>query len=268
MLYLNAMFSRGPEHTGESLQVSLALGSAAHDYRWLLDRDYPDTQSLRLVGDRYRLSGTERGMLYRGVFSEQDSRRRAARLSGLDTQGHATPNASDSFNATGTQLTVDGHNVLFTIWNYLSGRPIVLATDGWLRDIGGTRARLPHDERFTRVATLLLEALKATRCNPINILLDEQLPWSRDHCTEINALHAQVSHTGAGPAASKAPTLTATTNSSVDAAVAATGGGSIATSDTGIIDRCKAPVLDLGGYIVLQVLEGRPLHMTQLCKLG
>ncbi|TVR93208.1 MAG: hypothetical protein EA428_02520, partial [Spirochaetaceae bacterium] len=160
------------------------------------------------------------------------------------------------------------------IWNYLCGRPIVLATDGFLRDIGGTRARLPHDERFTRVATLLLSALKATRCSPIHILLDEQLPWSRDHCAEINALHAQASCAGAPAtdtataATTGAPALTATTNSSVDAAVAATDAGIIATSDTGIIDRCKAPVLDLGGYIVLELMGAQPLHMTQLCKLG
>ncbi|TVR89959.1 MAG: DUF434 domain-containing protein, partial [Spirochaetaceae bacterium] len=49
------MFSRGPEYHGESQQVPAAsgapaLGLAAHDYRWLLDRGYPDAQSLRLVG--------------------------------------------------------------------------------------------------------------------------------------------------------------------------------------------------------------------------
>lgn len=251
MVYLRSMYSRNTEHTAEPRQATPALRSAAHDYRWLLDHGYPDAPSLRLVGDRYRLSGTERGILYRGVFSEPDSGRRAARLTIPERGSPDTP----------TELTIDGHNVLLTVWNCLSGRPIVLATDGFVRDIGGTRARLPHDDRFTRVTALLLQALESTGYSPVTVLLDEQLPWSRDHCAEINALHATAGMSGHN-------TLTATTNTSVDATVAAATDGTIATSDTGIIDRSTRPVLDLGGYIVLHFLKAQPLHLSHLCERG
>ena len=43
------------------------LKDAARDYRFLLNRSYPQKASIKLVGDRYQLSGQERSVLYRGV---------------------------------------------------------------------------------------------------------------------------------------------------------------------------------------------------------
>lgn len=234
------------------MNPSHELASGAFDYRWLLDRGYPDQGGLKLVGDRYRLTGAERGMLYRGVFGREDSRRRASRI--LD------------HNLAGTELTVDGHNVLFTIWNALAGRPVVLATDGFVRDIGGTRARLPRDERFSRIATMLCAALAALPLRLVRILLDDPLPWSRDQASQIEHIWSRLETSGA-------VSLTAGTEASVDAVVAATESGMIATSDTAIVDRCAAPVLDLGGLIVRGDLSGgpiaaEPIAMSRLIAAG
>ncbi len=40
---------------------------AVRDYRFLLDRSYPQKASIKLVGDRNQLTGQERSLLYRGV---------------------------------------------------------------------------------------------------------------------------------------------------------------------------------------------------------
>ncbi|MFW6288790.1 MAG: DUF434 domain-containing protein [Spirochaetota bacterium] len=217
------------------------LVPAATDYRWLLDRGYPDQGALRLVGDRYRLSGTERNTLFRGVFSLVDSTRRAARI--------AEPREGD--------LTVDGHNVLFTIWNCIAGRPMVLATDGFVRDIGGTRSRLPHDERFDRVARHLCTTLAVLPTGRVTVLLDDPLPWSREHAGVIERIWNEVSD---GPSEA----LVVRTERSVDATVAATREGLIATSDTAIVDRCGVPVADLGGLITTRELNARPIPMAEL----
>ncbi len=224
------------------------LAPAVTDYRWLLDRGYPDQGSIRLVGDRYRLTGTERGMLYRGVFSRIDSARRASRLVDLLDAG---------LQPSIRELTVDGHNVLFTLWNSLAGRPVVVATDGFVRDVGGTRARLPHDERFDRLALVLSLELATLPLQRVTILLDEPLPWSRDHGGVIERTWRDV----AGPGA---PDLTAVTEPSVDAVVARTLRGGIATSDTAIIDRCRVPVLDLGGRMVRRTMRVQPVPMAEL----
>jgi len=223
------------------------LAPAAADYRWLLDRGYPDQGSLRLVGDRYRLSGAERNTLFRGVFSAEDSVRRAARL--VDPGGETRDPDCD--------LTVDGHNVLFTVWNCLAGRPMVLATDGFVRDIGGTRSRLPHDERFDRVARHLCKTLAALPTGRVTVLLDDPLPWSREHGGVIERVWGEVS-------AGRGSALKVVTERSVDATVAATREGLIATSDTAIVDRCSARVFDLGGWIATHDLNAHPLPMADL----
>jgi hypothetical protein len=230
------------------IDPQVRLAPAVADYRWLLDRGYPDEGSIKLVGDRYRLTGPERGMLYRGVFSRADSSRRAARL--------VDPGDAGAMPSVG-ELTVDGHNVLFTVWNCLAGRPVVLATDGFIRDVGGTRARLPHDERFARLALVVCRTLAALPLRTVTVLLDDPLPWSRDHGTVIEQTWRDVS----GHAA---PELSAVTSRSVDAVVARTLRGAIATSDTAIIDRCRVPVLDLGGLIVRSALRAHPVSMAEL----
>lgn len=222
------------------------VAAAAADYRWLLDRGYPDQGALKLVGDRYRLSRTGRAMLYRGVFSTTDSTRRAAKLVPFDTLEAGTLEADT--------LTIDGHNVLFTIWNALAGRPVVEATDWLVRDIGGTRSRLPHDERFDRVAGMLCRALASAGVPDITVLLDDPLPWSREQCTTLERIWAESAPAGGGR-------LVARTERSVDAAVAATASGLIATSDTAVVDRCPVRVVDLGGYVVTRLLERTPIVM-------
>ncbi|MFW5744977.1 MAG: DUF434 domain-containing protein [Spirochaetota bacterium] len=219
------------------------LPDAAADYRWLLDRGYPDQPALAIVGDRYRLSSVGRAMLYRGVYSSADSTRRAGRL----------------VDGAGSEITVDGHNVLFTAWNCLVGRPIIAATDGFIRDIGGTRSRLPHDERFTRIATVLCDALVSLRPAAVTVLLDEPLPWSREHAAELREIWARVGH-------SVAHRVEIRTEASVDATVAAAARGVIATSDTAIVDRCAVPVVDLGGLIVRSLSRAEPLDMAGLIR--
>ncbi|TVR06526.1 MAG: DUF434 domain-containing protein [Spirochaetaceae bacterium] len=253
----NQRVSREPDDRTPVVHTpSETLAYAAHDYQWLLDRDYPDQQALQLCGNRFRLSRTERGMLFRGVFSQAASRTRSERLivpDALDAEpSHAAANTGD--------LVIDGHNVLFTVWNCLAGRPLVRATDGFIRDIGGTRGRLPHDQRFTRVAELLCATMAAAGFRSISMLLDAQLPWSRDQSAELAATWAR-----GGFAATE---FTAAVHESVDAAVAASKDATIATSDTGIIDRCRQPVLDLGGRIVTGSFRAVPLEMEHLCVTG
>lgn len=250
----------GPPHVNSATSP---VREAAADYRWLLDRGYPDQPAIKLVGDRYRLNRVERGMLYRGVFSSADSFRRARRLVEADDGRHRsspTPSEPGTRSVTGedvsdpADLTVDGHNVLFTMWNCLAGRPLVVATDRFIRDIGGTRSRLPRDERFTRLAGILCEALQRLRTGTVFVFLDEPLPWSREHASVLRRTwHKEhVSHDGA------VQELVVETESGVDARIARTTTGWIATSDTGIIDRCSSPVLDLGGYIVRSSFHAVP----------
>jgi len=150
-----------------------AITEAARDYRWLLDRGYPDNGSITLVGDRYRLNRHERHMLYRGVSSAAAAARRAARLVTVSAASASTaPHTSPAtFPATATQrygaaqlnpasvLGIDGHNVLLTVANYLHGIPTFECDDGLIRDIGGVHGRVRDEAVMHRAIRLLAESV-------------------------------------------------------------------------------------------------------------
>jgi hypothetical protein len=54
--------------------------SACKDYAYFINRCYPERGTLKLVGDRYRLTRDERTILYRGISSGERSSLRKAKL--------------------------------------------------------------------------------------------------------------------------------------------------------------------------------------------
>lgn len=90
-------------------ECSPALKAAIGDYRLLLDRGYPVTATIKLVGDRYRLDRSERFILFRGVLDEASSAFIRGKI--LVTL------------APESEIGVDGYNVLFTLINYRRGHP-------------------------------------------------------------------------------------------------------------------------------------------------
>src|SRR4030042_7003547 len=98
------------------------IQEAAEDFRYLLNRGYPRKPSLELVGNRHKLTFDERHLLHRGVFSDVDSKSRRKKLIAIK-------------DVRNKDLAIDGHNVLITIEAGLSGRPLVLADDGFFIDI-------------------------------------------------------------------------------------------------------------------------------------
>jgi hypothetical protein len=123
------------------------LEIAAVDFLYLLDRGYPRTASLQLVGNRYNLDGMHRNLLHRGVFAREEAEQRQKRLV-------APEQLVDS------KLLVDGHNVLITTESGLAGRHLVAAIDGVIRDVAGISHRyritsLTHEaiDRIFRILT-------------------------------------------------------------------------------------------------------------------
>jgi len=128
------------------------LHLAAVDFLYLLDRAYPRSASLQLVGNRYNLDALHRHVLHRGVFAREESKKRRSRLLSLE-------------RLVGAQLLVDGHNVLITVESALAGRPLVAATDSVIRDVAGISHRY-HITALTHEAigsTLLLLKLYPPR---------------------------------------------------------------------------------------------------------
>lgn len=194
---------------------------AAIDYRYLLERHYPQKVMLKMVGDRYALNGTERTMLYRGITT--------AKQAGFRKQKTITLK-SNAF----VELYIDGFNVLITIGNYLLGKTTYLATDGFVRDAAELDGKSLTPENTSRSMKLVLEYLCSINPGPVYIYLDQSLDPNQRHYRQIGGL------TGACNIQ-----VTIESVVSADQMLMNKTPGVCATSDSTIVDRTLCPVIDL-----------------------
>jgi hypothetical protein len=200
------------------------LQNAAEDFRYLLNRRYPRKAALELVGNRYGLTFDERHLLHRGVFSSKDSQaRRKKRISIKEVRNK--------------ELAIDGHNVIITIEAGLSGRPLVLTDDGFVRDISGLSGSFAKSEVTEKAIQFILRALKEWKPRRTLFLLDAPISMSGRLAEEIRDRLKQENVSGDATAVK------------VPEKILIGFPGIVATSDTDIIDRSKK-VLDLAGYVI------------------
>jgi hypothetical protein len=202
--------------------------AAAGDYRLLLDRGYPVKATLKLVGDRYRLSSDMRTILFRGVLDSRKSNVIRGKLT-------ADPPRD-------APLWVDGYNVLLTMLSYLSGRPLFLATDGLVRDAAGLYGRIRHVHLFEQAVRVLTGFFHDRGFSSVMIYLDSPVSHSRDHSRLIEQT-AEVCG---------AELQTALVRSS-DAAILNHASGCCATSDSQIALTSRAAVWDLAAAVLREV---------------
>jgi hypothetical protein len=155
--------------------ASPLLARAALDYRWLLDRGYAASAALKLVGDKHQMTKDERMILFRGLASSTDSGARAAVL---------------TIDADGRELLVDGYNQALTVMHYLTGRPLFLASDGLLRDAGGSHGRIANAELFARAVGILADGIASSRPGRLAVYLDAPVPGSAGHAGLFRELFA------------------------------------------------------------------------------
>ena len=212
----------------------------ALDYFYLQDRNYPQKGTLKLVGDRYKLSGDQRTALYRGISSSISSDSRKIRL---------TTNIKDK------TLIIDGYNVLFTILNYRLGRLVFLSTDGILRDAGSLHGKIRNDELFYDCITLLFDLFSAKNPAYLNIFLDSPVSHSAKHKNTIDKAFEQYSIKGSCKLV-KSPDYEIKHNSD----------GIICTSDTAIIDRTKNSIADIPRAVLVKNFECKLFKIEDILK--
>ena len=207
------------------------LQKAAQDFRYLLNRRYPRKAALELVGNRYGLTYDERHLLHRGVFSNSDSKSRKKRI---------VPIAG----IRNKDLAIDGHNVIITIEAGLSGRLLVFADDGFVRDISGLSGSFKKTETTENAIKFIINAIKQIKPRQTLFLLDAPISRSGKLAEEIRERLKQANLPGDAMAVK------------VPEKILIGFPGVIATSDTAIIDQSKR-VLDLAGYILRKHLSNK-----------
>jgi hypothetical protein len=216
------------------------LHLAAADFLYLLDRAYPRSASLQLVGNRYNLDALHRHVLHRGVFAHEESKKRRSRLLSPE-------------RLVGARLLVDGHNVLITVESALAGRPLVAATDGLIRDVAGISHRY-HLTSLTHGAidgTLLL--LKVYPPRETLFLLDAPIRQSGELAALLRTALQNLELVGDAQAV-KVPEADLFDPHAL-----------VASSDSAVLDRTEQAV-DLAGAVIRSL--GRPLRTIDFTELG
>ena len=209
------------------------LQKAAEDFRYLLNRGYPRKAALELVGNRYGLNFDERHLLHRGVFSDADSEARRRKIIPIK-------------EVQNKDLAIDGHNVLITVEAGLSGRPLILADDGFVRDISGLSGSFRKTQMTEKALHVIVTFLKKWRPHQTLFLFDAPISKSGILAQELRALLKKESLPGDALAV-KVPEKTLIGFQGV-----------IATSDTAIIDRSEE-VIDLAGDITRTKIGSKSL---------
>ena len=206
---------------------SRSLQKAAEDFRYLLNRAYSRKAALELVGNRYQLTSDQRHLLHRGVFSDMDSKERQKKK--------ISPN-----QIRGYDLVIDGYNVLITIEAGLSGRPLILGDDGFIRDISGLSGNFQKTGMTVQALQHLLNVLKRVKPRQTLFLFDSPISKSGELALEVRGRMQRENLAGDALAVR------------VPEKILIGFPGRVATSDTAIIDRSKK-VIDLAGYIILNL---------------
>lgn len=217
--------------------------SACRDYFYLIDRNYPERGTLKIIGDRYRLSGDQRTVLYRGISSAEKSVYRKEKVVYL--------------NRTVDKLIVDGYNVLLTIMNYRLGRTMFISTDGILRDAGSLRGRIRQEDILAECAGLLMGYIAGIKPVRVEFFLDSPVSHSESHASLIRAALKNYRLDGDCHVVRSA-----------DHELKSFKEGVIATSDTVIIEKSVLPVADLAHYTLKEAFKPAFFDLNDIIKTG
>ncbi len=198
-------------------EIGDALRKASQDFRYLLNQRYPRKSALQLVGNRYALVSDERHILHRAVFADEESAARRKKK-------------ASAFEIRGVRLGIDGYNVLITIEAGLSGTPIVVADDGFLRDISGLSGRFKATAKTDRAFELLCDLLMEMGPREVLLLLDSPIAKSGELAHKLGRRFKEAGITGEAMAVP------------VPERILIGFDGIVATSDTAIVDGCERSI--------------------------
>jgi len=214
---------------------------ALKDYYYLINRSYSRTECLKLTGNRYMLNKMQRIVLNRGVFRKDEADKRINKKVTTFTR---------------QSVYIDGYNVLFTIGNYLLGRPVFISNDSFLRDAGELHGKLQKGKPFFRALDLLLHYLEHFRQKEYIFLFDQPVPGSIDIQQIINELIRNSSLEGE-----------ARTVPDPDEVLIRLNDGMIATSDSEIIDQTDKQVIDVATEVLTGAFQPTFINLSELLTI-
>ena len=206
--------------------LSKHFTDAVNDYRYLLEKAYPQKSILKLVGDKYQLTGTERSILFRGIATREKCRLRKSR-----NVRNLKPEST---------LFIDGYNVIRTIGSCLSGKTVFISLDGFLRDAAEMHRSVLKERVLIQSINVMFEFLVKSQISRVTIYLDEPISKSGELASVLNDKFLKTGIDGH-----------ALTVHSPDHHLKEVKEGIICTADSAVVDNCQVKVYDLAKAILI-----------------
>jgi hypothetical protein len=200
------------------------FSEAYHSYKYLRERGFPEKASIKLVGDRYRLTRVQRNCLFRGVIETATASRRLAKI--IQPAGIASQ-----------PLALDWYNVLITVESYLKGLTVLLADDGVLRDSTAVHGSYRKGPVTEKAVSSILEGVGALEPASVDVFLDSPIAFSGEMAEQIRRRLAGLAF----------PSVVSL-DRSADFALKSYD-GIVASSDSVVMDRARA-VIDLPRFVL------------------
>lgn len=153
----------------------MRLSTAKEEIEWLLNRDYPLTNVIKFVSDRYQFSNRQRDVLKRTVCTDIQKQNRLAKQLPL-TQLPKGP------------IYIDGFNLIITLEVALSGGTLLCGSDGSIRDLAGLRGTYRLLEQTDVALNLLAKVLMDGQVEHVIFYLDAPVSNSRNLKYRIHEL--------------------------------------------------------------------------------
>ncbi len=192
------------------------------DYKLLREKGYPEKASLKIVGDRYRLSRMERNTLFRGVIAHPACADRKAKI-------------VQAGDVRGSSVGIDWYNVLITVESYLRGMPVFISDDGMTRDSSATHGSYRPATVTERAQDAIFETLRSLAPGRVDVFVDSPIAFSARMADVVRARLSGV-----------APSFSVTLEHSADYPLKSYH-GIVASSDSVVLDAaeriCDLPCL-------------------------
>jgi hypothetical protein len=155
-----------------------ALRVATAELSWLLSRGYQPKSALKLVGDRHALRERQRLAVSRAACPDERAEgRRASRL--------------DAGRVAGSELIVDGFNLVITLEAALAGGVLILCRDGCVRDLSSVHGSYRAVEETQRAVLLAGEALEGLQPASVMWLFDKPVSNSGRLAARVRNIAAE-----------------------------------------------------------------------------
>ena len=131
--------------------------SAANDARWLMNRGYSAESAITFTSNHYLLTSRQRMAIFRSILNDEDK----------------TTRLKKEILKPGTEVLIDGLNIIITLETALSHSLVLRGDDGVLRDVAGLHGTYRIIDKTEKAIELILQTLSNLDVRNATFILDK-----------------------------------------------------------------------------------------------